>query len=128
MESKDKSAAKQLAQIRKSLAEIEEMRYKALKNSVNGIKSGEQQFRDINLGPKTPTPLMQLELASVELRRTERELVTKIGTDIASKIKADGDSLEPLAAKIRKRVEKMGRLPKQLDKLSKVILNIVTII
>jgi hypothetical protein len=128
MESKDKSAAKQLAQIRKSLAEIEEMRYKALKNSVNGIKSGEQQFRDINLGPKTPTPLMQLELASVELRRTERELVTKIGTDIASKIKADGDSLETLAAKIRKRVEKMGRLPKQLDKLSKVILNIVTII
>ena len=128
MESKDKSAAKQLAQIRKSLAEIEEMRYKALKNSVNGIKSGEQQFRDINLGPKTPTLLMQLELASVELRRTERELVTKIGTDIASKIKADGDSLETLAAKIRKRVEKMGRLPKQLDKLSKVILNIVTII
>ena len=128
MESKDKSAAKQLAQIRKSLAEIEEMRYKALKNSVNGIKSGEQQFRDINLGPKTPTPLMQLELASVELRRTERELVTKIGTEIASKIKADGDSLETLAAKIRKRVEKMGRLPKQLDKLSKVILNIVTII
>ena len=128
MESKDKSAAKQLAQIRKSLAEIEEMRYKALKNSVNGIKSGEQQFRDINLGPKTPTPLMQLELASVELRRTERELVSKIGTDIASKIKADGDSLETLAAKIRKRVEKMGRLPKQLDKLSKVILNIVTII
>ena len=128
MESKDKSAAKQLAQIRKSLAEIEEMRYKALKNSVNGIKSGEQQFRDINLGPKTPTPLMQLELASVDLRRTERELVSKIGTDIASKIKADGDSLETLAAKIRKRIEKMGRLPKQLDKLSKVILNIVTII
>ncbi|MCE5321641.1 MAG: hypothetical protein PHV09_08265 [Bacteroidales bacterium] len=128
MESKDKSAAKQLAQIRKSLAEIEELRYKALKNSVNGIKSGEQQFRDISLGPKTPTPLMQLELASVDLRRTERELVSKIGTDIASKIKADGDSLETLAAKIRKRVEKMGRLPKQLDKLSKVILNIVTII
>jgi len=128
MESKDKSAAKQLAQIRKSLAEIEDLRYKTLKNSVNGIKSGEQQFRDISLGHKTPTPLMQLELASVDLRRTERELVSKIGTDIASKIKADGDSLETLAAKIRKRVEKLGRLPKQLDKLSTVILNIVTII
>jgi uncharacterized protein involved in exopolysaccharide biosynthesis len=128
MESKDKSAAKQLAQIRKSLAEIEELRYKALKNSVNGIKSGEQQFRDISLGQKSHTPLIQLELASVDLRKKERELVSKIGTEVASKIKAEGDSLETLAAKIRKRVEKMGRLPKQLDKLSKVILNIVTII
>ena len=109
---------KQLAQLRKSLAEIEELRYKSIKNSHNAKKS--------NLAEQQST--LQLEQASVELRRAERVLITKLSTDIASKIKADGESLEALASKIRKRVEKMGRLPKRLDVISKAILNIITLI
>ena len=85
------------------------MRYNELKNS-------------------TKTSVTKLEQASVDLRKTERELISKIGIDIASKIKADGESLEILAAKIRKRVEKMGRLPKRLDSLSKVVISIFSII
>lgn len=102
------SATKQLAQLRKSLAEIEELRYKS--------------------NPATEQSTLHLEQASVELRRAERALITKLGTDIASKIKADGESLEALASKIRNRVEKMGRLPKRLDAISKAILNIITLI
>ena len=111
-------ATKQLAQLRKSLAEIEELRYKSIKNSHDATKSNLEEQQSS----------FQLEQAAIELRRAERALITKLGTDIASKIKADGESLEALASKIRKRVEKMGRLPKRLDAISKVILNIITLI
>ena len=111
-------AIKQLAQLRKSIAEIEELRYKSTKSNLNFTKS--------NLSKQSS--LLQLENAAVELRRAERALITKLGTDIASKIKSDGESLEALASKIRKRVEKMGRLPKRLDAISKAILNIITLI
>ncbi|EKD31756.1 MAG: hypothetical protein ACD_77C00257G0008 [uncultured bacterium] len=111
-------ATKQLAQLRKSLDEIEELRYKSIKSKLNFTKSN----------PAMQQSTLQLEQAAVELRRAERALITKLGTDIASKIKADGESLEALASKIRKRVEKMGRLPKRLDAISKAILNIITLI
>ena len=128
MDSKNNTAAKQLSQLRKSLAEIEELRYKSIKGNLNSTKSGDDfvNEKNDNLGKQQST--LQLEQAAVELRRAERALITKLGTDIASKIKADGESLEALASKIRKRVEKMGRLPKRLDAISKVILNIITLI
>lgn len=118
MDSKNNTDIKQLAQLRKSLAEIEELRYKSIKGNHNLIKAG----------PAIPQSTLQLELAAVELRRAERALITKLGTDVASKIKAHGETLEALATKIRMRVEKMGRLPKRLDAISKAILNIITLI
>lgn len=121
-------ATKQLAQLRKSLADIEELRYKSIKSNLNCTKSGDDFVNKKNDNPGKQQSLLQLEQAAIELRRAERALITKLGTNIASKIKADGESLEALASKIRKRVEKMGRLPKRLDAISKVILNIITLI
>jgi len=43
-------------------------------------------------------------------------------------VKAGGEPLEELAARLRARIEKMGRLPRRLDKISKVILEISAVI
>lgn len=105
MTKKGDKLADELAQIRKLIDEIELLRAKSIKA---------ERLQETEL----------LENGSRELRAKERAIVNKIGEDIALKIKADGESLEVLAKKIKAKIEKMGRLPKRLDKISKVILYI----
>ena len=105
MTKKGDKLADELAQIRELIDEIELLRAKSIKA---------ERLQETEL----------LENGSRELRAKERAIVNKIGEDIALKIKADGESLEVLAKKIKAKIEKMGRLPKRLDKISKVILYI----
>ena len=105
MTKKGDKLADELAQIRKLIDEIELLRAKSIKA---------ERLQETEL----------LENGSRELRAKERAIVNKIGEDIALRIKADGESLEVLAKKIKAKIEKMGRLPKRLDKISKVILYI----
>lgn len=105
MTKKGDKLADELAQIRKLIDEIELLRAKSIKA---------ERLQETEL----------LENGSRELRARERAIVNKIGEDIALRIKADGESLEVLAKKIKAKIEKMGRLPKRLDKISKVILYI----
>ena len=105
MTKKSDKLADELAQIRKLIDEIELLRAKSIKA---------ERLQETEL----------LENGSRELRARERAIVNKIGEDIALRIKADGESLEVLAKKIKAKIEKMGRLPKRLDKISKVILYI----
>jgi hypothetical protein len=102
---KEEKLAKELALLRKTIEEVELLRCKSVKES-----------RDVD------TEL--LEKSSIELREREREIIKKTGESIASKIKADGESLEVLTKRLKARIERMGRLPKRLDKISKVILKI----
>jgi hypothetical protein len=97
--------AKELALIRKMVEEIELLR-------ANSVKANNSQETEL------------LEKSSRELREREREIIKKTGESIAAKIKADGESLEVLTIKLKARVDRMGRLPKRLDKISKVILQI----
>lgn len=105
MTKKSDKLADELAQIRKLIDEIELLRAKSIKA---------ERLQETEL----------LENGSRELRAKERAIVNKIGESIALRIKADGESLEVLAKKIKAKIEKMGRLPKRLDKISKVILYI----
>ena len=97
--------AKELALIRKMVEEIELLR-------ANSVKANNSQETEL------------LEKSSRELREREREIIKKTGESIAAKIKADKESLEDLTIKLKARVDRMGRLPKRLDKISKVILQI----
>ncbi|MDX9783041.1 MAG: hypothetical protein RBT35_08735 [Bacteroidales bacterium] len=97
--------AKELALIRKMVEEIELLR-------ASSVKANNSQETEL------------LEKSSRELREREREIIKKTGESIAAKIKADGESLEVLTIKLKARVDRMGRLPKRLDKISKVILQI----
>jgi len=101
----DEKLIKELAGIRKAIEEIELLRYSAHKK-------------------KTEREVKRLEEGSVELKERERKIIKKIGEGIAAKIESDGESLEELTLKLKARIERMGRLPKRLDKLSKVILKI----
>lgn len=105
MTKKGDKLADELAQVRKLIDEIELLRAKSIKA---------ERLQETEL----------LENGSRELRARERAIVNKIGESIALRIKADGESLEVLAKKIKAKIEKMGRLPKRLDKISKVILYI----
>ena len=105
MTKKGDKLADELAQIRELIDEIELLRAKSIKA---------ERLQETEL----------LENGSRELRAKERAIVNKIGESIALRIKADGESLEVLAKKIKAKIEKMGRLPKRLDKISKVILYI----
>ena len=97
--------AKELALIRKMVEEIELLR-------ANSVKANNSQETEL------------LEKSSRELREREREIIKKTGESIAAKIKTDKESLGDLTIKLKARVDRMGRLPKRLDKISKVILQI----
>jgi len=103
--SKRAQLSRQLATLRKALSETENLR----------LKAGSREQAEA------------LESASVELRDKEREIISKLGEEIAEKIESDGRSLNELAATIRKRIEKQGRMPKKMDKLSKLFLKIAEI-
>lgn len=105
----DKKRAGELAKIRKSIEDVELLRYEASKG-------------------KRTVEVERLESASLELKEKERAIIKSIGESIASTIKADGESLGALSEKLKERVKRMGRLPKRLDKISKVILKISDII
>lgn len=105
----EEKQAGELAKIRKAIEDIELLRYGASKE-------------------KRTVEVERLEYASLELKEKEREIIKSIGESIASKIKAEGESLGALSEKLKERVKRMGRLPKRLDKISKVILKISDII
>jgi|GEM_PF-3799346 len=102
-------AIKKLEDTRRAIAEVDELRYLAA-----------------SLGRKEK--LAVYDKAAVDLRNIERELITKLGKEVAASVKAGGEPLEELAARLRARIEKMGRLPRRLDKISKVILDIAGVI
>jgi 23S rRNA A1618 N6-methylase RlmF len=97
--------SRELAKIRMLLSEAEAARLKAIEK---------EQLRS-------------LEEASLLLREKERELICKMGEEIAKRIENDSRSLNELATQIRSRIEKSGKMPKRLDKITKVILKIAEI-
>lgn len=99
----------ELSDVRRAIQDTEELRYKA-------FKSGKEEEADI------------LEIASVELKARERELVVKIGVNLANRIELGTTSLEELTTRVKERVEKMGKASKGLDKFSKILLKISRII
>ncbi|MDD3990302.1 MAG: hypothetical protein PHP30_09450 [Bacteroidales bacterium] len=93
---------KELAQLRKLLKETELLRFQT----------------------EDKTKIQALETASVELRDRERLLIKEMGDLMSESIEIGGKTLNELATRIRKKIEKMGRLPKKMDKISKIILQL----
>ncbi len=93
---------KELAQLRKLLKEAELLR----------------------LQTEDKAKIQVLEAASVELRDKERLLIKEMGERMSESIEIGGKTLNELATRIRKKIEKMGRLPKKMDKISKIILQL----
>ncbi|GEM_PF-3314278 len=94
--------SKELAQLRKLLKEAELLR----------------------LQTEDKTKIQALEAASVELREKERSLIKEMGELMSESIESGGKTLNELATQIRKKIEKMGSLPKKMDKISKIILQL----
>ena len=103
------TVAAELAKIRKSIEEVEKLR-------ISAVKRGREE------------DVLRLEEASAALIKKEREVVKRVGEEAASKIKSDGESLKVLSEKLKARVKRMGRLPKRLDTISKIILKISDLI
>ncbi|OFY38479.1 MAG: hypothetical protein A2X18_03125 [Bacteroidetes bacterium GWF2_40_14] len=103
---KQNTITKELGELRLALGEIERLRFN------KGVSEAE---------------LTRLERASVELRERERVVISLIGEEIAAQIKASAVSLSDLSKRIKARTEKLSRLPKSLDKISLVILEIIDI-
>jgi len=75
----------------------------------------------------TAEEYVRLESASVDLRDREREIIAKLGAEIVAQIKASSLSLAELSKRIKTRTAKLSKLPKSLDKISTVILEIIDI-
>ena len=103
------NVAAELANIRKSIEEVEKLR-------ISAVKGGREE------------DILRLEEVSTELIKKERAVVKRVGEEAASKIKSDGESLKALSEKLKVRVKRMGRLPKRLDTISKIILKISDLI
>lgn len=103
------NVAAELANIRKSIEEVEKLR-------ISAVKGGREE------------DIFRLEEVSTELIKKERAVVKRVGEEAASKIKSDGESLKALSEKLKSRVKRMGRLPKRLDTISKIILKISDLI
>lgn len=97
----------ELAEIRRTLAEIDKLRF------AKGLSLAETG---------------RLESASVDLRNREREIISAMGEEVAAKIKASSVSLEELVKSIKVRTKKISGLPKGLDKTSDVILEVIDIL
>ncbi len=106
MKTKRNGITEELGELRLALEEIERLRF------TKGVSE---------------TDLARLESASADLRERERVVITKIGEEIASQIKASAISLSDLSKRIKARTAKLSRLPKSLDKISSVILEIIDI-
>lgn len=96
----------ELGELRRALEEIEKLRF------ARGVSAAE---------------LVHLEKASVDLRDREREIISSMGEVLAAQIKASSISLSELSKRIKERNEKLSRLPKSLDKISGIILEIIDI-
>ena len=96
----------ELEELRRALEEVEKLRF------AKGV---------------TIEEYARLESASVNLRDKEREIISKLGAEIASQIMASSLSLSELSKRIKDRIAKLSKLPKSLDKISAVILEIIDI-
>jgi len=103
---KQNTIAEELGELRLALCEIERLRF------TKGVSE---------------TDLARLERASTELRERERVVIAMTGEEIAAQIKASAVSLSDLSKRIKARTTKLSRLPKSLDKISLVILEIIDI-
>lgn len=63
----------------------------------------------------------ELEQASIVLRNREREIISKIGKDIAESIKNSSAQLEILAKNIRARTQKMSKTTQSLNQVKKAL-------
>lgn len=95
------SLATELSEIRKALFVAEDKRFAA------GL---------------TQLKKKELEQASIVLRDRERELISRIGNEIALSIKVSGEQLEKLSKDIRTRTKKMSSTTHSLEKVKKAIL------
>ncbi len=95
-----------LEEIRVALAEAEKLRF------VKKLSSME---------------ISRLEIASAKLREREREVISSLGLEIADKIMNSSLSLEELSKRIKSRTTRLSKLPKNLDKISDVILEIINL-
>ena len=97
----------ELGEIRRALEEVEKLRF------AKGVTEDEYG---------------RLESASVDLRSREREIIAALGVKIAGEIKASSLSLLELSKRIKTRTAELSRLPKSLDKISAVILEVIEIV
>lgn len=96
----------EFGELRRALEEVEKLRF------ARGVTAAE---------------FGRLELASVGLRDKEREIIAALGEEIAGRIKASSLSLAELSKRIKARTAKLSKLPKSLDKISDVILEVIDI-
>ncbi|MEN6619380.1 MAG: hypothetical protein ABFC28_07790 [Rikenellaceae bacterium] len=103
---KEITEAGELGELRRALLEVEKLRFAM---GVTAEESG------------------RLESASVDLRIREREIIASMGEEFAAQIRASAISLTELSKRIKARTAKLSKLPKNLDKTSGVILEIIDI-
>jgi len=103
---KQNEVTEELGELRLALGEIERLRFTKVISDVERLR---------------------LETASVELRERERVVIALAGEEIAAQIKASAISLSDLSKRIKARTAKLSGLPKSLDKISVVILEIIDI-
>lgn len=96
--------AKELNLLRKALEKAEEARF------AKGLDDAQRE---------------ELEKASVILRVKERELINKIGVEIAAQIKESSDSLEELAKAIRQRSAGLSKTAKKTDAVTKALEKVI---
>lgn len=96
--------AKELNLLRKALEKAEEARF------AKGLDDAQRE---------------ELEKASVILRVKERELINKIGVEIAAQIKESSDSLEELAKAIRQRSAGLSNTAKKTDAVTKALEKVI---
>lgn len=96
--------AKELNLLRKALEKAEEARF------AKGLDDAQRE---------------ELEKASVILRVKERELINKIGVEIAAQIKESSESLEELVKAIRQRSAGLSKTAKKTDAVTKALENVI---
>ena len=74
-----------------------------------------------------PEEKLVLEKSAVSLRKKEREIIGEQISAMIKKITPQSENLETLTGNIRKRVKNMGKAPKTLDNISKILLEVVKI-
>ena len=69
----------------------------------------------------TPDQKLELEKASMVLRKREKELITLINKEIAEDIKKEGAQLKNLSKEMREKSTKMGKNTKNATQVKKAI-------
>lgn len=75
----------------------------------------------------TPEEKKTLEKSAVALRKKEREIIGNEVRAMISQLTPRSENLEALSRAIRKKVKEMGKAPVLLDKVSKILLQVVEI-